>query len=47
MLIPKIMAELEITLRGGVSNFWDFRGFVRLDKFRLDIFETYISKIYL
>jgi hypothetical protein len=32
---------------GGVSDFWDFRGFVRLDKCRLDIFETYNRKIYL
>jgi hypothetical protein len=30
----------------GVSYFWDFRGFVRLDKCRLENIETYIRKIY-
>ena len=32
---------------GGVSDFWAFRGFLRLDKCRLEIFETHIWQIYL
>ena len=30
-----------------MSDFWYFRGFVRWDKCRLDIFEAYITKIYI
>jgi hypothetical protein len=35
------------SFKGVVSDFWVFRGFVRLDKCRLDISETHIRKIYL
>ena len=41
------LATSSITKGGGDSNFRDFRGFVRLEKCRLDIFVTYIRKIYL
>ena len=32
--------EQILDLRGRVSDFWDFRGLVQLEKWRLDIFET-------
>ena len=39
--------EIPWSWGGGGSQFWQFRGFVRLDKCILNIFETYIRKIYL